>query len=65
MTPQDELERIVDLSGLRNVLTLLAVICGERAVRSATLEHDTAAAKDWAKQADAIDAVIIKLWGRL
>jgi hypothetical protein len=63
MTPEDELERIVDLAGLQNVLTLLAVICDGKADRVVT--HDAHAAKQWLDYASAINAVIVKLWGRL
>lgn len=65
MTTREQLEQMVSRVGLNGVLTLLSLICGEYAERSAIKLHDTAAAKDWARQADAIDAVIIKLWGRL
>lgn len=65
MTPQDELESLVDHAGLQNVLAMLATICGEKAEHVAVNWQDAHAAKVWAKQASAIDAVIIKLWGRL
>jgi hypothetical protein len=63
MTPQEELERIVDLSGMQNVLMMLSMICWERATNLA--QHDASRAKEYAKGADAIDGAIIKIYGRL
>jgi hypothetical protein len=63
MTPQDELERLVDLSGLENVMAMLSVICAARAYNLA--RHDASAAKVWDRQARALDSAIVKMWGRL
>jgi hypothetical protein len=65
MTPQDELERIVDLAGLKNTMTMLATICGDKAEHIAVNWQDSHSAKDWDKMARAIDSAIVKIWGRL
>lgn len=65
MTPQEELERIVDLAGLKNVLAMLSTICGEKAEHVAVNWQDASAAKVWDRHARAIDSAIVKMWGRL
>ena len=54
---------MIDQQGLFDILSVLAVICDERAKNLAP--HDTSKAKDYAKYADALDSAIVKMWGRL
>ena len=57
MTPQDELERLVDLSGMQSVMAMLSVICAARAYNLA--RHDASAAKVWDRQARVLDSAIV------
>jgi hypothetical protein len=65
MTTREQLEQMIERVGLNGVLTLLALICGDWAERDAVERHNIAAAKNWTRCANALDAVIINLWGRL
>ena len=63
MILQTKLERLIDQQGLFDILSVLAVICDERAKNLAP--HDAHKAKDYAQYADALDSAIVKMWGRL
>ena len=49
----------MDLAGLKNVMTMLSVICAARAYNLA--QHDASAAKVWDRQARVLDSAIVKM----
>lgn len=60
-TIENLLEALVDKHGLANVLSALARICDEKAEHLAVNWQDTASAKVWAEDAEAIECISSKV----